>query len=67
MVDDRTIFKGVKKLMPGHWIEVTDKHGVQIKKYWDAEYPDKVSSMLAITSQVQLYSLGTDLEGIDRA
>ncbi|KID97056.1 asparagine synthetase, partial [Metarhizium majus ARSEF 297] len=41
LVDDRTIFKGVKKLMPGHWMEVTDKHGVQIKKYWDAEYPDK--------------------------
>lgn len=67
LVDDRTIFKGVKKLMPGHWMEVTDKNGLQIKKYWDAEYPDKVGSMLAITIQVQLCSLGTDREGIDRA
>ncbi|PNY25884.1 Asparagine synthase [Tolypocladium capitatum] len=39
--DDRTIFKGVKKLMPGHWLDVIDKRGVEIHKYWDADYPDK--------------------------
>lgn len=42
MMDDRTVFKGVRKLMPGHWIEVTEERGVEIHKYWDAEYPDKV-------------------------
>lgn len=42
MMDDRTVFKGVRKLMPGHWMEVTDAGGVEIHKYWDAEYPDKV-------------------------
>lgn len=42
LVDDRTIFKGVKKLMPGHWMEVTEARGVEIHRYWDAEYPDKV-------------------------
>jgi asparagine synthase (glutamine-hydrolysing) len=42
MMDDRTVFKGVRKLMPGHWMEITDEEGVEIHKYWDAEYPDKV-------------------------
>ncbi|KJZ69002.1 hypothetical protein HIM_11604 [Hirsutella minnesotensis 3608] len=41
LLDDRTIFKGVKKLMPGHWIEITDKRGLEMHRYWDAEYPDK--------------------------
>ncbi|KAM3441685.1 hypothetical protein MY4824_001463 [Beauveria thailandica] len=41
MMDDRTVFKGVRKLMPGHWMEVTEERGVEIHKYWDAEYPDK--------------------------
>lgn len=42
MMDDRTVFKGVMKLMPGHWMEITEEEGVEIHKYWDAEYPDKV-------------------------
>lgn len=42
LLDDRTVFKGVRKLMPGHWMEITDERGVEIHKYWDAEYPDKV-------------------------
>ncbi|KAM3564374.1 hypothetical protein ARSEF4850_001884 [Beauveria asiatica] len=41
MMDDRTVFKGVRKLMPGHWMEVTEERGVEIHEYWDAEYPDK--------------------------
>lgn len=45
VVDDRTIFKGVKKLMPGHWMEVTERRGIEIRKYWDADYPDKVASL----------------------
>lgn len=40
--DDRTVFKGVRKLMPGHWIEVSDDVGIKMHKYWDLEYPDKV-------------------------
>jgi asparagine synthase (glutamine-hydrolysing) len=40
--DERTLFKGVKKLLPGHWIEVTEERGIEIHKYWDAEYHDKV-------------------------
>ncbi|PVI02666.1 glutamine-hydrolyzing asparagine synthase [Periconia macrospinosa] len=41
MFDDRTLFKGVKKLLPGYWMEITEEHGIQIHRYWDAEYPDK--------------------------
>ncbi|RDA95365.1 hypothetical protein CP533_3540 [Ophiocordyceps camponoti-saundersi (nom. inval.)] len=41
-LDDRTIFKGVKKLMPGHWMEITDERGMKIRKYWDADYAEKV-------------------------
>lgn len=42
-LDDRTMFKGVRKLMPGNYIEVTDERGVEIKEYWEMDYPDKVS------------------------
>ncbi|RCI12653.1 hypothetical protein L249_0787 [Ophiocordyceps polyrhachis-furcata BCC 54312] len=41
-LDDRTIFKGVKRLMPGHWMEINDQGGMEIRRYWDADYPEKV-------------------------
>ncbi|KAI1328520.1 asparagine synthase-domain-containing protein [Xylariaceae sp. FL0255] len=41
MFDDRTLFRGVKKVLPGHYLDITDQHGVQKIKYWDAEYEDK--------------------------
>ncbi|EEH21154.1 asparagine synthase (glutamine-hydrolyzing) [Paracoccidioides brasiliensis Pb03] len=40
MADDRTLFKGVSKLRPGHLMEISEK-GIEIQKYWDAEYADK--------------------------
>lgn len=40
-LDDRTLFKGVRKLLPGHWLEITD-NGLNTYRYWDAEYEDKV-------------------------
>jgi asparagine synthase (glutamine-hydrolysing) len=42
MADDRTVFKGVKKLLPGHWIEITEERGFEVKQYWNADYEDKV-------------------------
>ncbi|QSS60854.1 asparagine synthase [Histoplasma capsulatum] len=39
-VDDRTYFKGVKKVPPGHWLEIS-KTGVEIHQYWDSAYVDK--------------------------
>lgn len=41
MLNESTCFKGVAKLMPGHWIEITQESGVEIRKYWDAEYSNK--------------------------
>ncbi|KAM3431349.1 hypothetical protein MY4824_007201 [Beauveria thailandica] len=41
LVDDRTLFKNVKKLMPGHWMKMSRDGTVGIHQYWDAEYPDK--------------------------
>lgn len=43
MIDDRTLFKGVKKLIPGHWMEVMVPGGqLRRHQYWDANYNDNV-------------------------
>lgn len=42
MFDDRTLFRGVKTVPPGHYLDITDQGGVQQVKYWDSEYEDKV-------------------------
>ncbi|KAI0854959.1 asparagine synthase-domain-containing protein [Xylaria cubensis] len=41
MLDDRTLFRGVKKVLPGHYLDITEQGGVQQVRYWDAEYEDK--------------------------
>ncbi|CEL10306.1 hypothetical protein ASPCAL13427 [Aspergillus calidoustus] len=41
MFDDRTLFRGVRKVLPGHYLETTKDGVVQQVKYWDAEYEDK--------------------------
>ncbi|KAJ8114122.1 hypothetical protein ONZ43_g4981 [Nemania bipapillata] len=41
MFDDRTLFRGVRKLLPGHYLEITEPGTVRQVKYWDAEYEDK--------------------------
>ena len=46
MTDDRTLFQGVRKLIPGCWIEVLPDGHINHHQYWDAEYNDKVSPML---------------------
>ncbi|KAL8919477.1 MAG: hypothetical protein Q9208_006762 [Pyrenodesmia sp. 3 TL-2023] len=43
MFDNRTLFRGVQKLLPGHYLDITEQGGVRQVKYWDAEYEDKVS------------------------
>ncbi len=44
-MDERTLFKGVKKVLPGHWVELTEERGFETHTYWDAEYEDKVSAL----------------------
>lgn len=37
---DRTLFKGVKQLQPGH-VLIYDGQNLNIKKYWDLDYPQE--------------------------
>lgn len=43
MQDGRSLFKGVKKVPPGHWMEISKDGEMQIHQYWDADYKDKVT------------------------
>ncbi|KAG7070915.1 asparagine synthase [Colletotrichum scovillei] len=36
-----TLFKGVKKVLPGHWVRFGRDGSVTQLRYWDAEYADK--------------------------
>ena len=45
MFDDRTLFRGVRKVLPGHYLDIIEQGGVQQVKYWDAEYEDKVGQL----------------------
>lgn len=40
--NERTLFNGVHKVLPGHWLEVDGLGQVQTQRYWDSQYPDKV-------------------------
>ncbi|WYZ42283.1 hypothetical protein EsH8_V_001178 [Colletotrichum jinshuiense] len=41
MQDGRSLFKGVRKMPPGHWMEISRDGVVQIHQYWDADYQNK--------------------------
>ncbi|KAK7438791.1 asparagine synthase [Colletotrichum acutatum] len=41
MQDGRSLFKGVKKVLPGHWMEISKDGMMQMHQYWDADYKDK--------------------------
>lgn len=45
-VGERTLFEGVRKVVPGGWVEVEVGGGGKMVKgvYWDLGYPDKVSA-----------------------
>lgn len=36
----RTFFKGIKLLPPGHFLKIKSDH-IELKKYWDLNFPDK--------------------------
>ena len=40
--DDRTLFRGVQKVRPGHYLICHGLEHVEQRIYWDLEYPDKV-------------------------
>lgn len=39
---DRTHFKGVSAIRPGHYMLVRSTQHVEIRQYWEAEYPHKL-------------------------
>ena len=41
VTDMRTCFKGVYKLPPGHYLIATSSGSIEVRPYWDADYPDK--------------------------
>jgi asparagine synthase (glutamine-hydrolysing) len=38
LVSPRTLFAGIKRLRPGHYLLV-DRNGIQEREYWDLDYP----------------------------
>lgn len=42
--DDRTLFRGVSKVPPAHWVEVLPCGRVKKHRYWDMSFKDKVGS-----------------------
>ncbi|KAL2350834.1 asparagine synthase [Cryomyces antarcticus] len=39
--DERTLFKGVSKVRPGHYLTCQSFGHIEQRQYWDIEYPDK--------------------------
>lgn len=39
--DERTIFKGISKIRPGHYITCTAHGHIEQRQYWDISYPSK--------------------------
>ncbi len=71
----RTIFKGISKLQPGHWL-VLDKGGLQLRQYWDIpqremsagidEYAEQLGDLIDDAVRLRLVSdvpLGAFLSG----
>jgi len=77
--DDRTMFRGIRKLMPGHWLQLDVGHPLKIQQYWDVPPPpetperrtdqswiDECRSRLETTVKMRLMSdvpLGMFLSG----
>ncbi len=36
---EETFYRGVRKLMPGHWLEISAQGELRIEQYWDLEIP----------------------------
>jgi asparagine synthase (glutamine-hydrolysing) len=63
MFDDRTLFRGVQKVLPGHYLETTVDGDAQQIKYWDAEYEDKVGQFKPQFVGIQADCLFTEKAG----
>ncbi|KAJ0309115.1 hypothetical protein COL5a_001236 [Colletotrichum fioriniae] len=43
VLGEGTLFKGVKKVLPGHWVRFGRDGSATQHRYWDAEYADKTA------------------------
>ncbi|MGH9403375.1 MAG: asparagine synthase (glutamine-hydrolyzing) [Terriglobia bacterium] len=41
---EETFFKGIRKLMPGHWLELDESGHAQVERYWDLAVPEAADS-----------------------
>lgn len=39
LAGEDTLFEGVRKLLPGHWLELDESGGLHIERYWDLPSP----------------------------
>lgn len=53
--ESKTIYKNIKKLLPGHWLWV-DKQGIKTNQYWDVNHFQNWQGV-AEEAQEQLYEL----------
>jgi hypothetical protein len=56
LCDGRTIFKGVSKILPGHYLVCRSFDTISQDKYWDVDFKDKVCAA-ACVSQTPLRRL----------
>lgn len=49
--DDRTLLKGVKKVRPGYYMTCDASGNVEHHRYWDMNFPKKVSSQCTVIFQ----------------
>lgn len=53
-MDDRTVFKGVRKVLPGCWMEVLSGGEISHHRYWDIDYRDKVQFSRSSESKIKI-------------
>lgn len=58
---DRTPFKGISALEPGHFLRF-DEHGLHLQQYWDIDYPVPGAEVQPVPEDVLVRRLRTELE-----
>lgn len=54
--DPKTVFKGINKLPPAHYLIATKKSGISIKEYWDVQF-DGIFDCSELELEDQLFDL----------
>jgi asparagine synthase (glutamine-hydrolysing) len=58
---EQTFYNGIRKLMPGHWMEVDPSGQIRIERYWDLRVTESASS------QPESYYVSTYREMLEQA